>query len=153
MAKKKYTEESLTRHRLYNKLYMREYRQICKDKVNAYKKLLRDRRWSKPRPKKLSIQERKRRQRIAVKKWRRLNPEKHKRIQSAHNHRRRAAIGRWTVKQLAEKFSYYGNKCFYCGGKEKLTIDHFIPLAKKPLNWLSNIRPACFPCNTKKGYK
>lgn len=48
------------------------------------------------------------------------------------------------------------DKCFYCGIKGKLTVDHFIPLARfehNPTNWPSNIVLAHPVCNFKKGAK
>lgn len=57
----------------------------------------------------------------------------------------------------------YGNTCFYCdepfGPDLKLTIDHFFPQSKaRELGWtedqiwdISNLRPACRPCNVLKG--
>lgn len=53
-----------------------------------------------------------------------------------------------------------GGKCFYCNRplafkrkrhKLKVTIDHFIPLAKDGTNDFENLRPACFACNNTKG--
>lgn len=43
-------------------------------------------------------------------------------------------------------------KCAYCGQEgEGLTPDHVVPLSRGGANSLSNIVPACGPCNLKKG--
>ena len=43
--------------------------------------------------------------------------------------------------------------CQYCGAKEKLTLDHVIPISKGgPSSW-ENVVTACSPCNSKKGNK
>lgn len=38
-------------------------------------------------------------------------------------------------------------RCAYCGRRRKLTQDHFTPLSKGGEHTLSNIVPACMPCN------
>jgi len=42
------------------------------------------------------------------------------------------------------------SRCFYCGEKRPLTIDHVIPLSKGGLHTASNIVPACKSCNSSK---
>lgn len=43
-----------------------------------------------------------------------------------------------------------GSRCVYCGTKEKLTADHFIPLAKGGSTEEHNIVIACLSCNSSK---
>jgi 5-methylcytosine-specific restriction endonuclease McrA len=67
--------------------------------------------------------------------WHSVGPKERKR-------KRRAVIRNW------------GLKCFYCGMKlieEEMTIDHFHPVAAGGTNAISNLRPACEPCNRSKG--
>lgn len=42
-------------------------------------------------------------------------------------------------------------KCYYCGCKGKLTIDHIIPLARGGTHEKSNLLAACNRCNSSKG--
>ncbi|MBN1312312.1 MAG: HNH endonuclease [Anaerolineae bacterium] len=50
---------------------------------------------------------------------------------------------------LLEKYDY---RCAYCGQqREGLTPDHVVPLSRGGDNALSNIVPACGPCNLSKG--
>ena len=43
-----------------------------------------------------------------------------------------------------------GDRCYYCGKKSKLTLDHFEPLAKGGAHCVSNFVFACFSCNSRK---
>jgi 5-methylcytosine-specific restriction endonuclease McrA len=72
----------------------------------------------------------------------------------AKAHRRRAleraaTIVPFTPKQLAERWAYYGDKCWVCSDPAKAT-DHVKPLAKGGGHMLCNLRPICTPCNSAK---
>src|SRR5262245_23421746 len=41
--------------------------------------------------------------------------------------------------------------CFYCGSKERITVDHVIPLSRGGSNFMHNKLPACYKCNHAKG--
>jgi 5-methylcytosine-specific restriction endonuclease McrA len=75
---------------------------------------------------------------------------------STPKQRRNALIretGDWTVTQRAwaELKRRYGGCCAYCGRKTVLLEkDHIIPLSKGGLHTISNIVPACGPCNNRK---
>lgn len=50
---------------------------------------------------------------------------------------------------LLEKYEF---RCAYCGRQgDGLTPDHVVPLSRGGDNALSNIVPACGPCNLSKG--
>jgi len=58
----------------------------------------------------------------------------------------------YTGEQLRQKFEYHGGRCWIC---KKLLLpgfhwDHVKPLMKGGPNMLSNLRPACGPCNQAK---
>ena len=57
-----------------------------------------------------------------------------------------------THKRLIEK---YGKKCFYCGYKLKgyWEIDHIIARSKNGSDHITNLVPACRPCNHAKSNK
>jgi 5-methylcytosine-specific restriction endonuclease McrA len=45
-----------------------------------------------------------------------------------------------------------GHRCAYCGNdKERLTIDHILPLSRNGGNSFENCVTSCRPCNNKKG--
>ncbi len=85
------------------------------------------------------------------KRWVKNNPESIK----ARTNRRRAlarnAQGDLSPTALLQRFSYYGNCCYYCGCDGKMQIEHRIPLSRGGSNHPSNIVPACPSCNNSKG--
>jgi 5-methylcytosine-specific restriction endonuclease McrA len=72
------------------------------------------------------------------------------------NTKRRGVPGSFTLKEwndLKEKHNFTC-ACRKCGAKEpdiKLTHDHIISLKKGGTNFISNIQPYCFSCNSSKG--
>lgn len=76
----------------------------------------------------------------------------------ARNRARRArslnAIGRCTPEARTARINYYGGRCWLqlegCKGKFE-HMDHVKPLSAGGSEWPSNMRPACGPCNDKKG--
>lgn len=58
-----------------------------------------------------------------------------------------------TAKQFEELKEYFGHRCAYCGKQGKLTMDHVEPLTLGGAHDISNIVPACFPCNSSKHNK
>lgn len=59
---------------------------------------------------------------------------------------------RFTRKQLAERWAYYGNRCWLCGDDATAT-DHVKPLSAGGAHMLCNLRPVCTSCNSRKGGK
>lgn len=107
--------------------------------------------------------------RAAVRAWKAANPQAHRdhnrawfeanrerayewlRVGAA---RRRARIrsapsAAFTARQLAARMAYFGGRCWMCGA-EADQVDHVKPLAKGGSHMLSNLRPACGPCNKSK---
>lgn len=72
------------------------------------------------------------------------------------NHRRRArmvqAAGQYSTAQFKDRWDYYGGRCWMCSGSAD-GMDHVKPLSRGGSNWPSNLRPACRPCNARKGTK
>ena len=71
-----------------------------------------------------------------------------------YKHVRRARINSCEVKAtpkiIEEARKNAGDRCYYCGRKSKLTLDHFDPLAKGGAHCISNLVFACFSCNSRK---
>ena len=94
------------------------------------------------------------------KEWKKKNPEK-----VAHNNflrgkRLREAEGSFTLGEWELLKKQYGYLCPDCGRKEPfnqhyiwLTRDHIIPLIKGGSNYIENIQPLCFECNSRKNTK
>lgn len=85
-----------------------------------------------------------------LRRWRRDNPEKRRAQELRRRARKLLAAGDASAGQIADRIAYYGNLCWMCGDPAD-TIDHVIPLAAGGTNWPANLRPACRPCNSRKG--
>lgn len=84
------------------------------------------------------------------------DPLKYREIRRRAKVRRRSANLRsltpmLTGEQMAERFALFGNRCAYCGEREKLTHDHVLALSRGGLDEPLNIVPACRSCNSSKG--
>jgi 5-methylcytosine-specific restriction endonuclease McrA len=55
-----------------------------------------------------------------------------------------------TAADLIAKVTYWGNRCWICGGRPG-AIDHVKPLSKGGPHVLANLRPICTSCNSRKG--
>ena len=58
-----------------------------------------------------------------------------------------------TLKSWLTLVEHHEWKCAYCGSKQKLTIDHVVPLSKGGTHTLGNVLPACHSCNSSKQTK
>jgi len=71
-----------------------------------------------------------------------------------YKHARRARINncevKATPKMVEDARKSAGDRCYYCGKKAELTLDHFEPLAKGGAHCVSNFVFACHPCNSRK---
>jgi 5-methylcytosine-specific restriction endonuclease McrA len=82
--------------------------------------------------------------------WRSRNLDKAAAKQRVRN-RRLAALTPFDIShaEVMAKVAYWGSKCWLCGGAFQ-AVDHVKPLAKDGLNILSNLRPICTSCNSRK---
>lgn len=80
--------------------------------------------------------------------------EKKRQYRRNYKHARRARINncevRATPQMTADAKKTAGDRCYYCGKKNELTLDHFEPLAKGGAHCVSNFVFACFSCNSRK---
>jgi len=93
-----------------------------------------------------------------VRQWVLDNPERARMNTRLAASRRRARIRNATVvpftqEQLDQRMAYYGNRCYIktsacTGGFDD--IDHVKPISSGGAHMLSNLRPACEPCNSRK---
>jgi 5-methylcytosine-specific restriction endonuclease McrA len=126
------------------------YREANRDKVAAYK-----RRWREAN--KDALAERRRlwceanpdHNRL----WREANPEKARVILHRSRSRKRNAEGSFTAADIDRQRKAQKGKCYYCGKKCKLTVEHLVPLDRGGTNWPDNIVLACKPCNSGKRNK
>jgi len=80
----------------------------------------------------------------------------HKHPEKAHQHNRtRRALKagvkeKFTSEMKDITFQIFGNRCFKCGSKHVLVVDHFLPLSKKNALTLLNAILLCNKCNSTK---
>lgn len=83
--------------------------------------------------------------------WRAANPDRAREIALRRIARKQeATVVLFTKEQLAEKWAYWGGKCWICNAAATAT-DHVKPLAKGGAHMLCNLRPICLTCNSRKG--
>jgi 5-methylcytosine-specific restriction endonuclease McrA len=89
------------------------------------------------------------------KQWRLRNLERARNyVRVACNKRRAAAAGRhFTFEEWEELLRTHDGRCAYCGSAERIEADHRTPLCRGGSNEISNILPACRPCNRRKHRK
>jgi 5-methylcytosine-specific restriction endonuclease McrA len=72
-------------------------------------------------------------------------------LQISQNRRRKAPGDGISRDQWLAIRSAYQFRCVYCGiRKERLTMDHVIPLSRDGVDAIENIVPACRSCNARK---
>lgn len=65
----------------------------------------------------------------------------------------RSSVGTFTTMQWFAKCEYWGWRCYLCRAAltpESVTLDHRKAIASGGSNWISNIAPCCFSCNSTK---
>ena len=86
--------------------------------------------------------------------WRLKNPDKTRAIILRYQHKKKSCpVNDLTADEERFIFDIYGNKCYYCGEKSDLTLDHIQAISKNGIHSMTNIVPACRSCNSKKGNK
>lgn len=92
-------------------------------------------------------------------KWRKENQEQYKQYMRDARARRNNADGKTTLKQWLMIVDYYcsNKKCISCGKlynneiqRDKITVDHIVPINKNGTNWPDNLQPICYSCNASK---
>lgn len=136
--------------------YERQWRAANPDKLKANQA-----RWRKRHPE---------RDRETTERWRRDHMDQARATQrawqAANPVRFREKNGRRRARQRTQTFTGFtaaymasvyaelaGKPCFYCGGTERITVDHVVPLARGGLHHPDNLVPACLRCNSSKGAK
>lgn len=87
-----------------------------------------------------------------IKKWKSENKESV--IISRQKHRSaKKSNGSFTKQEWLDLCNKYENKCLCCGSENDLSVDHIVPLSVGGTNYIDNIQPLCFRCNSKKRAK
>jgi 5-methylcytosine-specific restriction endonuclease McrA len=88
---------------------------------------------------------------ISSRKWQQNNKEYMAAYQRLRTARKRNNDSKTVTKKELQKL--YQNNCFYCGSKNRIEIDHVIPLARGGRHAIGNLVAACKPCNASKQAK
>ena len=114
-------------------------------------------RWRKENPDKAREIQRKYREshpeiyREASKKYIQANPEVKRAAEAKRKAKKRNnSRFRISTKELKE---LYAGPCSYCGAVGEMTLDHVVPISRGGVHGVSNLVPACGPCNFSKGQK
>ena len=131
-----YIKRTAERHRQHSKEGMRRWRAN-----NPEARLARDR----------AYKERHRDQvNAGSRRHQKANPEQRRAIWQRRRARELGAAGNYTTKEWLELLIEYRQRCAYCGGGESLQADHRVPLSRGGSHDITNILPACRPCNLRK---
>ena len=80
--------------------------------------------------------------------WALRNPEHARQLDENKRARRRGAVGSHTHREWLDKVAVFAGCCAYCGRDDlPLGRDHQIPLSRGGSNLITNVVPACAPCN------
>ena len=71
--------------------------------------------------------------------------DKRRSLVSASADYRHVSFAEWT-----SLLNRHGGGCAYCGSKDKIEMDHVVPLSKGGRHAIGNLLPACFSCNRSK---
>lgn len=85
--------------------------------------------------------------------WARQNPEAKNAVNRRRRTRELGGEGSHTAADIERIYKAQKGRCYYCGKKAKLTVDHIVPLSRGGTNDPSNIVGACEHCNSSKGNK
>lgn len=138
--REKYSPENNPEYASRKRDYQRRYREKNREACNE-----RCREWRQNNPEKAYA---------SARRWVLNNREQVLKNARVNDWRRRArkreaTSVQFSKHQLAERWEYYGGRCYLCGDVATQT-DHVKPLSKGGANMLCNLRPVCSFCNNKK---
>jgi len=86
-----------------------------------------------------------------AKAWNQANRTKYN-LHVANSHlKRKVAKNARAFKILDKEYrKLYNSPCFFCGTKEKITMDHVIPISRSGNHSIGNLQPLCRSCNSSK---
>lgn len=88
-------------------------------------------------------------------KWRYMvDPEYNIHERQRNSERKARNRGNHTVNlkhgEIVKRFTAFDNSCCYCGSRQNIQVEHFIPRSKGGPHSIGNLLPACADCNKNK---
>ena len=133
---REYIKRTAERHRQHSKEAMRRWRAS-----NPEARLARDRAYKSRHKEQVNAGHR----RHQVK-----YPEQRRVIWQRRRARELGAAGNFTSAEWLDLLASYEDQCGYCGNGGPMQADHRVPLSRGGTHSISNIIPACGPCNREK---
>ena len=81
------------------------------------------------------------------------HPEVARQITQNRRAREMAAVGVIKKEEWIALLEKYDGKCLCCGSKNKIAMDHIVPLIAGGSHTIGNVQPLCRSCNSRKGVK
>lgn len=153
-------EKRAEQHKLYRKRHPERvkardlrWKHANPDKVREYNRRVRAKLGPEKRRKYNQRYYRKNREKVvrSNKRWYAANREKVCRTRLNYLARKRGAQGNGAT--LSELKEIHGSLCYLCELVEATVVEHVVPLSRGGTNYPENLKPACAPCNHKKGNK
>ncbi|QOP66662.1 HNH endonuclease [Gordonia phage GrootJr] len=89
-----------------------------------------------------------------VREWEKANPDAHRIRQGERSDRRRRSVtGTVSTRDWLRALRRAEGRCWYCGERAPLTIEHVIPLSRGGMHTIGNVVPACPSCNYQKQHR
>lgn len=81
--------------------------------------------------------------------WRTKNKELTNFLTRNYFYRKDGVVGFHSLQQEKDLFEKFKNLCAYCSKKSQ-GVDHVVPIRRGGSNFIDNLLPCCFSCNSKK---
>ena len=88
-----------------------------------------------------------------IKKYKQENKHKYASYESKRRAKKLKLLENYSDIDREYTFGLFDNACFNCGSKNRLSIDHLLPLSKGNVLSRSNAVVLCIKCNSSKGNK
>lgn len=151
---KEYYADWQRQYRAKNRDWQKKYREKNKELIASYKKKYRkENKVSTLGSGKQYYEENKEAISWRVKQYQKENPEKRRLGKQRRKARQKELPSTLTLDQWGTIKKEFNDMCAYCGKKDKLQQEHFIPLSKGGEYTNNNIISACRSCNCSKGNK
>ena len=145
------SNEYRIQNKQHKKEYDKKYREVNKDKIKKRLKM-----YYEENKEKLNLynksyyQQNKDAIKEVNRKWKFNNLDKVRLSRKRRKNKWKELKADLTLQDWEYAKDYFGNACAYCGEKQELEQDHFVPVSKGGEYTKANIIPSCRSCNASK---